>query len=286
MSSPTPRRRFPPLCWTDDEAQALISVFKDKWSSLGRTNLKANDWDDVAATLAAQFPLVSPSKTAAQCHNKIEKLRKRYRSEKQRASTRPGRFSPWALYRFMEELEGESGKSGFGSGHTARKGEGNSSSRFLADLDEFVDVRSGGGDAGFPVKSLGHRNLAPLFNPKMKLKKNESSGFLRRFGGVDSSGVGVKDLGGGSGLLRSAREVDPVEEMVSSIQLLGEKYMKVEKRKMEMAREIVMMQMDMEMKQTQVIMESQQQIVNACVSALLDSKKKKKRKIKAVSTDS
>ncbi|XP_062027985.1 trihelix transcription factor ENAP1-like isoform X2 [Rosa rugosa] len=253
MSSPTPRRRFPPLCWTDDEAQALISVFKDKWSSLGRTNLKANDWDDVAATLAAQFPLVSPSKTAAQCHNKIEKLRKRYRSEKQRASTRPGRFSPWALYRFMEELEGESGKSGFGSGHTARK---------------------------------GHRNLAPLFNPKMKLKKNESSGFLRRFGGVDSSGVGVKDLGGGSGLLRSAREVDPVEEMVSSIQLLGEKYMKVEKRKMEMAREIVMMQMDMEMKQTQVIMESQQQIVNACVSALLDSKKKKKRKIKAVSTDS
>ncbi|XP_061998901.1 trihelix transcription factor ENAP1-like [Rosa rugosa] len=184
MSSPTPRRRFPPLCWTDDEAQALISVFKDKWFSLGRTNLKANDWDDVAATLAAQFPLVSPSKTAAQCHNKIEKLRKRYHSEKQRASTRPGRFSPWALYRFMEELEGESGKSG----HTASK---------------------------------GHRNLAPLFNPKMKLKKNESSGYLRKFEGVDSSGV--KDLGGASGLLRSVREVDPVEETVSSIQLLGEK---------------------------------------------------------------
>ncbi|KAL6175896.1 hypothetical protein ACLB2K_052534 [Fragaria x ananassa] len=266
MSSPTaaPPRKFPPPCWTDDEAQALISVFKQKWTSLNRTNLKSHDWDDVAASLAAQFPLVSPSKTAVQCHNKIEKLRKRFRSEKLRASTRPGRFSPWALYPFMEDLESHN--------HPSAKSavKPDAGSGFLAALDEFVGR---GDDAHFPVKSLGNRNLGTYvtpksheeeeFNPKRKLK-----------------------LASGSSVLRSSvKEVDPVGAIVSSIRLLGEKYMEVEKRKMEMAREIVMMQMDMEMKQTQAVMESQQQMVNVCVSALLDSKKKK-RKIKAVPTDS
>ncbi|KAL6181202.1 hypothetical protein ACLB2K_047857 [Fragaria x ananassa] len=239
MSSPTaaPPRKFPPPCWTDDEAQALISVFKQKWTSLNRTNLKSPDWDDVAASLAAQFPLVSPSKTAVQCHNKIEKLRKRFRSEKLRASTRPGRFSPWALYPFMEDLESHNHPS-------AKSAKPDASSGFLAALDEFVGL---GDDVHFPVKSFGNRNLGTYVTPKRKLKSES------------------RKLASGSSVLRSSvKEVDPVGAIVSSIRLLGEKYMEVEKRKMEMAREIVMMQMDMEMKQTQAVMESQQQMVNVC----------------------
>lgn len=216
----------------------------------------------------------------------------------------------------MDDLESESAKLNSGSDpdHKTRKGgvefgvhrkaEGNSS--FLAALDEFVSQGTDGA-SGFPVQSLGHRNLVPLefttksfgksneqFNPKLKLKNDMNHGvgtrvgFSQKFrGDWDSNAVGFKDSEGSSSLLRTVRKVDPIEEMVSSIELLGEKYVKVEKRKMEMAREIVMMQMDMEMKQNQVIMESQQQIVNACVSALLESKKKKKKKkIKVVSPDS
>ncbi|XP_050377457.1 trihelix transcription factor ENAP1-like [Argentina anserina] len=242
MSSPAAQpRKFPPPCWTDDEAQALISVYKQKWTSLNRTNLKSHDWDDVAASLAAQFPAVSPSKTPVQCHNKIEKLRKRFRSEKHRAAARPGRFSPWSLYPLMADLDSLS-----------------------APKPDPTTTTS----TAFPVRSLGHRNLShEEFIPKRDLR-NESSGYRRKL----ESGVGSS--GGGGGVVRKA---DPAEEIVSSIRSLGEKYMKVEKRKMEMAREIVVMQMDMEMKQTQVIMESQQQMVSACVSALLESRRRKKK---------
>lgn len=204
----------------------------------------------------------------------------------------------------MDDLESESTKLNSGSDpdHKTRKAgvhrKAEGSSSFLAALDEFVSQGTDGA-SGFPVQSLGHRNLVPSksygksneqFNPKLKLKNDMNHGvgtrigFSQKFrGDWDSNAVGFKDSGGSSSLLRTVKRVDPIEEMASSIELLGEKYVKVEKRKMEMAREIVMMQMDMEMKQNQVIMESQKQIVNACVNALLESKKKKKKKIKVVS---
>ncbi|CAG7897788.1 unnamed protein product, partial [Brassica rapa] len=58
--------------------------------ALRRGNLRAADWDDVAASLPT---FGGPAKTAIQCRHKIEKLRKRYRGEKQRCLTKPGKFS-------------------------------------------------------------------------------------------------------------------------------------------------------------------------------------------------
>ncbi|KAM1787544.1 hypothetical protein FF1_037653 [Malus domestica] len=346
MASPTePKpRKFPPPCWTHDESHALISLYKDRWLALGRSNLKSADWDSVASSVNDQCPLVSPPKTAIQCRHKMEKLRRRFRTEKERASTHPGPapfFSSFDLFQPMIDLECDSplvfGSNPdpenriaveYGGGFRARNDE---SFRYLADSDPNLSdpyettskgsgfgggfrvknlvrgpnsglsagfdrygSRGSDGGSGFPVKSLGDRNFWPSdfrsksygksndkFNPKLISKRSGSNGvgsgsrFNQKFkGSLHSNGVGMEDLGGSSS---GKGTDDPIEAMASSIEFLGEVFVKMEKRKMEMAGEMAKMRMKMEMKQNQLIMESQKQMVDACVNALWETKKKKKK---------
>lgn len=83
------------------------------------------------------------------------------------------------------------------------------------------------------------------------------------------SGFGKKTSGGGV-----KRGRDPLAEMVSSIRLLGEGFMKMEKMKMEMAKDIEKMRMEMEMKRNDMLLESQHQIVDAFLKGLLENKNK------------
>ncbi|KAE8701390.1 Sec14p-like phosphatidylinositol transfer family protein [Hibiscus syriacus] len=92
-----------PLPWTHQETLNLIQAYQEKWYSLQRGQLKANQWEEVAATVAIRCGLLDDyaSKTALQCRHKMEKLRRRYRSERQGLG--PG--SPWPYYDAMEALE-------------------------------------------------------------------------------------------------------------------------------------------------------------------------------------
>lgn len=90
-------RRLPPPCWSHEETLALIAAYADKWHSLGRGNLRASHWDDVSSSVARDCP--SSSKTSVQCRHKIEKLRKRYRSEKPRS------LSSWLYFPKMDAME-------------------------------------------------------------------------------------------------------------------------------------------------------------------------------------
>ncbi|KAM1059875.1 hypothetical protein ACFX13_025135 [Malus domestica] len=140
------------------------------------------------------------------------------------------------------------------------------------DPDIRIGVQYGG---GFWVRnyesfrSKGYGNSSEKFNPKLISKPGGSngvgsrSGFNQKFrGGLHSNGVGLEDLGGSS--VRKGVD-DPIEAMTCSIEFLGEVFVKMEKRKMEMAKEMEKMRMKMEMKQNQMIMESQKQIVDGVI---------------------
>ncbi|KAE8703976.1 putative transporter [Hibiscus syriacus] len=109
MSHPSPAadtsaaKKPQPLPWTHQETLNLIQAYQEKWYSLQRGQLKANQWEEVAATVATRCGLLDDhaSKTALQCRHKMEKLRRRYRSERQGLG--PG--SPWPYYDAMEALE-------------------------------------------------------------------------------------------------------------------------------------------------------------------------------------
>ncbi|KAL5560526.1 hypothetical protein UlMin_036737 [Ulmus minor] len=103
----TSSRRLPPPCWSHDETVALIDSYRDKWYSLRRGNLKATHWQEVADAVARRCPTATPPKTAVQCRHKMEKLRKRYRTELQSARSMPVlRFtSSWVHFKRMDSME-------------------------------------------------------------------------------------------------------------------------------------------------------------------------------------
>ncbi|KMT00521.1 hypothetical protein BVRB_9g218180 [Beta vulgaris subsp. vulgaris] len=104
---PPSSRRLPPPCWTPDETSALIDAYREKWYSLRRGNLRAAHWQDVADDVHRRCPHVVLPKTAVQCRHKMEKLRKRYRTELQRAKSIPHhRFSSsWVYFYKMDSME-------------------------------------------------------------------------------------------------------------------------------------------------------------------------------------
>jgi hypothetical protein len=78
---------------------------------------------------------------------------------------------------------------------------------------------------------------------------------------------------GGGGVKRGR---GPVAEMVESIRFLGEGFIEMEKMKMDMVKEIEKMRMDMEVKRNEMLLKSQQQIVDAFLKGLVDVKNKVK----------
>eukprot|EP00262_Sarcandra_glabra_P008251 TRINITY_DN21577_c0_g1_i1.p1 TRINITY_DN21577_c0_g1~~TRINITY_DN21577_c0_g1_i1.p1 ORF type:complete len:288 (+),score=55.13 TRINITY_DN21577_c0_g1_i1:136-999(+) len=255
--SPQPSRKFPPPCWTHQETLALIDSYRQKWYSLRRGNLRASHWQEVADSVARLCGLSPPTKTAVQCRHKIEKLRKRYRSEKQR-SINAGSFcsSSWAYFRKMDSMEAgpSSGNAGAGGGNEfdssdeedGGEGEGGDGNNTRSLHHLMSNGGREGGGFGVPLRSRVEENPNPSSNKNPRV------------------------------VFRRCSERDPVAEMVSAIKLLGEGFVKVEQMKMEMAREIEKMRMEMEIKRTEMILESQQRIVESFAMGFCGKKKVKR----------
>ncbi|KAL5065333.1 hypothetical protein RYX36_027070 [Vicia faba] len=301
---PPSTRRLPPPCWSPDETLALIDSYRDKWYSLGRGNLKATHWQEVADAVSHRCPNASPAKTPVQCRHKMEKLRKRYRTEIQRARSLPvTRFnSAWVHFKLMDSME---------KGPSQVKSENNDSDS--ADDDDEEDQEQ---DLYMDIKN-GHGSNTRSIN---KLYRN---GFVGGSGGGGVGGVGGSGGGGVGGGFRirfpnaqpesrfppdqkynpnlhhnygtptppppvtnkglgNKRERDPFGEVVSAIKVLGDGFVRMEQMKMEMAREIEAMRMDMEMKRTEMILESQRRIVEAFAKAVSDDNNGSNHKMKPV----
>ncbi|CAJ2645637.1 MYB-like protein O-like [Trifolium pratense] len=309
----TSSRRLPPPCWTPEETSALIDSYRDKWYSLGRTNLKAIHWQEVADAVTAKCPNASPThKTAVQCRHKMEKLRKRYRSEIQRLRSLPvprsRSSSSWVHFKSMDSMEKGPSPPPMkieNPNHLNHRetlidnddlddddlyeelrsaaGGGSGNSRSIDKL--YRNGVSGGGGGppggGFRIRIPSGVSVAQTFigNHLQKMIDNRSgseSGSRINGGGMRLNKERV-GLGKREREREVEREKDPIGEMVNAIKVLRDGFVRMEQMKMEMAREIETMRMEMEMKRTEMILESQQKIVEAFAKAV--SEKNKKRKL-------
>ncbi|GJV65990.1 hypothetical protein Tco_1476818 [Tanacetum coccineum] len=73
---------------------------------------------------------------------------------------------------------------------------------------------------------------------------------------------------------KEKRKGGGMADVVTSIRLLGDGFMKMEKMKIDMAKEIEKMRMDTEMKRNQLILESQRQIIEAFVNGVVEARKR------------
>lgn len=382
-------RKFPPPCWTQEETLALIEAYRERWYALRRGYLRTADWDAVAAAVASRCPDASPAKTSAQCRHKMEKLRQRYRAEKQRALSFPyptGRyFSSWFFFENMEAME-----NGTTPPTPVQKPENSADgSRLKSFLDQNIlklklkakNNADSDPDNGIKPKRFNSGTKIPseystylnteisdkveedsphdddLINfggrqhpmngipkPPFKSKAKNSGKMFNNFdisGGFHQEmfppGLRIKKLGKFDPIMdpdnnRSNRNEEfwvripnnnndnsnnsgapsfrakywaslnpnsdsraaihglkrgrnAVEEIVESIKLLGEGFVKMEKAKMEMAREMEAVRMEMEMKRNEMLLESQKQIVDAFLKGLFELKKSKKVKTSIAAAD-
>ncbi|XP_021299946.1 trihelix transcription factor ASIL2 [Herrania umbratica] len=85
--------------WSEGAVSSLLEAYENKWVLRNRAKLKGHDWEDVARYVSARVNCTKSPKTQTQCKNKIESMKKRYRSE---SATADG--SSWPLYPRLDLL--------------------------------------------------------------------------------------------------------------------------------------------------------------------------------------
>ncbi|XP_076881018.1 uncharacterized protein LOC143529015 [Bidens hawaiensis] len=311
---PSSSRRLPPPCWSNDETVALIESYRDKWYSLCRGNLRANHWQEVADGVAYRCPVPSgqPSKTSIQCRHKMEKLRKRYRSEIQRIGNPNPRGhrnpSAWVHFNLMDSMElglsvndrvvdrinrddddGDENENENDDGfclypngikqaialpvNRRYQGSGSGSIGFGAGLGlgngVLIKFSNSGVVAGRETNNKNNKRSFDDLPPPISGRYGSRNGYMK----VESDGIN----GGGDGI-NGGGDGDVMNEMVLAIERLGDGFVKMERMKMDMARELESMRMKAEMKRTEMILETQQKMWDSLSETVLERREKKKVK--------
>lgn len=85
--------------WSEGAVSSLLEAYEKKWVLRNRAKLKGQDWEDVAQYVSSRANCTKSPKTQTQCKNKIESMKKRYRSE---SATADG--SSWPLFSRLDLL--------------------------------------------------------------------------------------------------------------------------------------------------------------------------------------
>ncbi|KAL3528768.1 hypothetical protein ACH5RR_008090 [Cinchona calisaya] len=85
--------------WSEGAVSSLLEAYESKWILRNRAKLKGQDWEDVAKHVSARANSTKSSKSQTQCKNKIESMKKRYRSESATAEA-----SSWPLFPRLDLL--------------------------------------------------------------------------------------------------------------------------------------------------------------------------------------
>ncbi|KAF8395691.1 hypothetical protein HHK36_019641 [Tetracentron sinense] len=80
--------------WSDGAVSSLLDAYESKWVLRNRAKLKGHDWEDVARDVSSRSNSTKSPKTLTQCKNKIESMKKRYRSESATADASSWPFFP------------------------------------------------------------------------------------------------------------------------------------------------------------------------------------------------
>ncbi|KAF8403649.1 hypothetical protein HHK36_011753 [Tetracentron sinense] len=85
--------------WSQGAVSSLLDAYEEKWVLRNRAKLKGHDWEDVAQSVSARANSTKSPKTLTQCKNKIESMKKRYRSESATTDV-----SSWPLFSRLDLL--------------------------------------------------------------------------------------------------------------------------------------------------------------------------------------
>ncbi|XP_019178756.1 PREDICTED: trihelix transcription factor ASIL2 [Ipomoea nil] len=269
-----------PLPWTPQETVNLIQAYKEKWYSLNRGQLKASQWEEVAIAVAARCGFDDLSKSSTQCRHKIEKLRKRYRAE--RLKPYP---NSWQFFDLMDNLErGPLPIAAHPVAMVKYQNPNYDANRYEEDSDNEAANAAGYGSVDLKKnksKSINHivsgemngtRNMNKRRIPMHEFRKgnfaNEPSDDEGEDEEVDEDGIEVEEEDGGDG----------DSELAAEIRGFAERFMRMEKRKIEMMRDTGRFRIEMQKKMLDMILETQRKIADS-VTRILEPNKRVKMEL-------
>nr|GMC72747.1 trihelix transcription factor ASIL2-like [Ipomoea batatas] len=116
-NAPPPAARTPVFparedCWSEAATHTLIESWGSHYVELNRGNLRRQHWMEVAdAVNALHGHTKKQYRTDIQCKNRIDTLKKKYKTEKARVSQSPGNYvSSWPFFNSLDSLIGDNFK--------------------------------------------------------------------------------------------------------------------------------------------------------------------------------
>lgn len=154
-------------CWSEGATAVLIDAWGERYLELSRGNLKQKHWKEVADIVSSRDGYTKTPKTDIQCKNRIDTVKKKYKSEKAKIADGFGP-SKWPFYERLGQLIGPTAKIAGSSG-----GAGTSTGNNLQ--NQKVPL-------GIPVGSRSVNQYQAKQQPPLKTQKIQS----RRRPPVDS----------------------------------------------------------------------------------------------------
>lgn len=233
-------RKTQPVLWTEDETLLLIDSYKQKWYAVGRGPLRSNQWEEISVAVSGRSGV---ERSATQCRHKMEKLRKRFKAERQSM----GPISIWPFYSQMDELDCNPAPI------SARPLTRLPPSNHYAEDEDEEDEDEEEDERRNKSRSINHI----VRRPGTVNRFAGVGGGLLQWGQKERSKRKRTDEGGGGG----ERRMKGARAVAYEIRAFAEKTMVMEKKKMEFAKETLKLRKDMEIKRLKLIQTSQAQLL-------------------------
>ncbi|XP_023514686.1 trihelix transcription factor ASIL2-like [Cucurbita pepo subsp. pepo] len=97
-------------CWSEGATSVLIDAWGERYLELSRGNLKQKHWKEVADIVSSREDYTKIPRTDIQCKNRIDTVKKKYKTEKAKISAGGGP-SKWPFYDRLDQLIGPASKN-------------------------------------------------------------------------------------------------------------------------------------------------------------------------------
>uniref|UniRef100_A0A7N0UN11 Protein kinase domain-containing protein n=1 Tax=Kalanchoe fedtschenkoi TaxID=63787 RepID=A0A7N0UN11_KALFE len=279
-SSPPPSRPIPVRedCWSEEATSTLVDAWGRRYVELSRGNLRQKDWQEVADAVNARHGHSKKTfRTDVQCKNRIDTIKKKYKTEKARASATNGAVvSSWPFFDRLDALIGPNVKkvgSGGGGGQVVmriasppmalpltayRKAVQPRTSPPMATVTPVTLPKKRGAAAASMDDSYFRRNYSAVAAAAAAAEvdeQEEEESEERMAEEEDSSRSSGDGEGDGDGIKKLARAIKRFGEIYARVE--GEKQrqmVELEKQRMQFAKELEVQRMQMFMN-TQVQLE-------------------------------
>lgn len=101
FGGPSGSSRTSPADWSEQSTFALLDEWGDRFLQLGRKSLRSDEWAEVAKRVSQ---VSKSARTDAQCRNRLDTLKKKYKKEKMKMMETGGSMSKWVYFKKMEAL--------------------------------------------------------------------------------------------------------------------------------------------------------------------------------------